>query len=475
MQGLRHQCSALNGPHGWPFAHEPARIRSNYQREASIKKAVSGFVEWQPKVKRIEETWLRRLARKFRLSGYVPIETAAVEYLSTLEIKGEIDKEIYCLTKLGSDMSKELALHYDLTIPLARYVTEHFSQLSFPFKRYQIQKVWRGERPQFGRYREFYQADIDVIDSEVLPQFYDAEVLCVGVEAMLQLKIAPFKVGVSNRKIYEGYLGGLGVADPVPVLRTIDKLDKIGVEGVTKYLVDTVKMDAGLVAQCLKLAAVRRLDGRSPLALTQELGVSNELFQQGLTELSELLQNVERMASPRVRAAIDADLSFVRGFDYYTGSIYEGKFTDDSNYGSICSGGRYDNLAEGFGSKKLPGVGFSIGVTRILAKESQKAESMADYPRGLADFCVILDADTPNPAELLRASRGLRRAGHTVNVIAVNKLKKGLQIASRTGAALAMFLFNDKVVVKKMASGEQTELDAGLGLVERAAALLAQG
>lgn len=368
-------------------------------------------------------------------------------------------------------MSKDLALHYDLTIPLARYVTEHFSELSFPFKRYQIQKVWRGERPQFGRYREFYQADIDVIDSEVLPPLYDAQVLCVGIEAMLQLKISPFRVGVSNRKIYEGYLRGLGVADTVPVLRTIDKLDKIGVEGVTKYLVDALKMDMALAEKCLRLSTIS-LGERDPLSVIVELGVENELFTRGLTELRDLLANLNRIGGKRVTSIVDADLSFVRGFDYYTGSIFEGKFDDDSKYGSICSGGRYDNLAEGFGTRKLPGVGFSIGVTRILAKESLKAEGMRDYPKYMSDFCLILDSDAPDPTTLLAAAGELKRAGLSVNTISAAKLKKGLQIAGRTGAAVAMFLFDQKIVLKQLSTGTQIEVPAGEAIVEKAKPLL---
>ena len=435
------------------------------------KKAVSGFIEWPPKIKKIEETWLRRISEKFHANGFVPVETAAVEYLSTLQIKGEIDKEIYCLSKLGSDLSKELALHYDLTIPLARYVTEHFSLLTFPFKRYQVQKVWRGERPQFGRYREFYQADIDVIDSENLAQLYDAQVLCVGVEAMLTLKIAPFRVGVSNRKIYEGYLRGLGVADPTPVLRVIDKLDKIGSDGVKKSLTDALGMDGKLIEQCLALAIVE-LGDRSPAELAKQLGVENELFSQGLNELEQLMANIHLIGAPDAQAVIYPNLSFVRGFDYYTGSIFEGKFAGDTTFGSICSGGRYDNLAEGFGSKKLPGVGFSIGVTRILAKESLTAESMADFPKQTSDFCLILDAETQNPKSLIANGDKLKALGHSVNVVVVNKLKKGLQIASRTEASVAMFMFDEKIMLKQLATGEQVELSSITSLGEQAKALL---
>ncbi|NJM10018.1 MAG: histidine--tRNA ligase family protein, partial [Bdellovibrionaceae bacterium] len=368
--------------------------------------------------------------------------------------------------------SKELALHYDLTIPLARYVTEHFSRLAFPFKRYQIQKVWRGERPQFGRYREFYQADIDVIDAETLPAYYDAEVLCIGVSSMLKLKIQPFRVGVSNRKIYEGYLLGLGIKDTVPVLRLIDKIDKIGIVGVGKLLTETCGLDANLAQKSLALAAYP-LGNRPPSELAKELGVEHETFRQGLKELEELMTNIRLIGSPEVLEAIQPDLSFVRGFDYYTGSIFEGKFTGDDKYGSICSGGRYDNLAEGFGNKRLPGVGFSIGVTRILAKESINPEAMLDYPKHVSDFCLILDADNTDPKPLILAGQELRRHRYSVNTISTGKLKKGLQIAARSEAAVSMFMFDGKIVMKKMDTGAQVEVAKDEPLIPRAIELLA--
>ncbi|MBM4254213.1 MAG: histidine--tRNA ligase [Deltaproteobacteria bacterium] len=428
--------------------------------ELAISKSVSGFVEWQPKVKVVEETWIRRIADNSRRHGFVPVETAAVEYLSTLQIKGEIDKEIYCLSKLGSTTTRDLALHYDLTIPTARYVAEHQGKLAFPFKRYQTQKVWRGERPQFGRYREFYQADIDIIDVENLPDFYDAEVLCVGIKSMLALGIGAFKVGVSNRKIYEGYLKGLGIEDAVPVLRLIDKIDKVGSDGVQKLLVEHCGMTAQLAERCLALAHVD-FNGRTPDALMAELGVNHELFSQGLTELTRLIANVELIADAEVRAAIVADLSFVRGFDYYSGSIFEGKFVDSPTYGSICAGGRYDNLAEGFGTRKLPGVGFSIGLTRILAKLEEKAAELADYPKAGCDFCLILEGDGALNPTLVATGKQLRDQGFTVNTISVAKLKKGLQIAARLESAVAIFEFDQKCVMKKLSTGEQKEVSPG--------------
>ncbi len=382
-------------------------------------------------------------------------------------MKGEIDKEIYCLSKINSTTTKELALHYDLTIPIARFVSENFSKLSFPFKRYQIQKVWRGERPQFGRYREFYQADIDVIDSEALPHYYDAEVLVVGVSSMLSLNIPEFKVGVSNRKIYEGYLKGIGVKDTVPVLRIIDKLDKISLEGIQKLLVDSCQLEKAQAEQCTALAKVEYQAYSTP-ELIKYLNVDHELFVQGLTELTQLNSNIELMADPMVRSRIHTDFSFVRGFDYYTGSIFEGKFTDGSGYGSICSGGRYDNLLEGYGTKKLPGVGFSIGLTRILAKLEEKASGLVDFPKYSSDFCLVLEGEESLQRKILHLGAELKNENFSVNVISVTKLKKGLQISARLGSAVTVFEFDGKLVFKRMSDGLQMEVSFDESIVEKA-------
>jgi histidyl-tRNA synthetase len=454
-----------------PQKQNPGRKWPYLPSEVPISRSVSGFPEWQPKVKIVEEKWIHRISENARLQGFVPVETASVEYLSTLEIKGEIDKEIYTLGKLNSTTTRELALHYDLTIPLARFVTEHFSQLSFPFKRYQIQKVWRGERPQFGRYREFYQADIDIIDSENLPDLYDAEVLVLGIRCMLDLNIPGFKVGVSNRKIYEGYLKGLGLVDTVPVLRIIDKLDKVGLDGVVKMLVESCSLTTEQAQKCVRLAQTP-FAGRTSQDLAKELAVDHEQFLKGLSELELLQKNIALIADEKVKASISADLSFVRGFDYYTGSIFEGKFLEADGYGSICSGGRYDNLAEGYGSRKLPGVGFSIGLTRILAKLEERATELVDYPKTSYDFCIIVEGDPSMNQPLFPVAAELKHAGHAVNIISVNKLKKGIQVASRTGAAVAVFLFDGKCMLKQLSTGQQVELVPGQNSVATAKGLL---
>jgi histidyl-tRNA synthetase len=424
---------------------------------------VSGFIEWSPKIKSIEEVWIQRIREHAKKSGFVPIETAAVEYLETLQLKGEIDKEIYCLSKLGSTSTKELALHYDLTIPLARYVTENFSKIAFPFKRYQIQKVWRGERPQFGRYREFYQADIDVIDSENLSGFYDAEVLSVGVNALRQLKVGQFQVGVSNRKIYEGYLRALGLTETVPVLRIIDKLDKIGLEGVTKALVDSCKISQSLAQKCLALASISYEDQK----LTQIpylLGVQDSTLEQGLKELESLMSDIVALEGPSILKLVKPHFSFVRGFDYYTGTIFEGQFLGNAThgnttYGSICSGGRYDNLTQGFGNRKLPGVGFSLGLTRILAYYEGQAEQLEDYPHAPIDCACLFVGEIQDQGTMVSLARSLKDQGFSVTQIPVSKLKKGLQIASRLEAGLALFLFEDKIMMKNLKTGDQQEYE----------------
>jgi histidyl-tRNA synthetase len=326
-------------------------------------KSITGIPEWLPEIREIELSWIKQISSVYGSFGYAPIETGAFERLETLQTKGEIDKELYFVSKKHSEDLEKYGLHYDLTVPFSRYVAQNYNSLSFPFKRYQIQKVWRGERPQRGRYREFYQCDIDVIDNEKLSLFYDTEVLYVGALAMRKLNLPPYTIGISNRKIYEGYLEALDIPDTTAVLRIIDKMDKIGREGVFTMLKDEMGLSENVIQEALKPAEIKTKD-LSFVELFKRLNVKSEKVETGLKELQLTFSELLNLGCTE----FEADLSFVRGFDYYTGIICEGKFIDDPKYGSICSGGRYDNLTGKFINKRLPGVGFSIGLTRIFAK-----------------------------------------------------------------------------------------------------------
>lgn len=337
---------------------------------------LSGFPEWRPAGRIVESYVLDVLRRTFELHGFAGIETRAVEPLDQLLRKGETSKEVYVLRRLqeeGPDErrgdEKQLGLHFDLTVPFARYVLENAGHLSFPFKRYQIQKVWRGERPQDGRFREFVQADIDVVGAGSLPYHYEVELPLVMAEALGSLReigVPPVRILVNNRKVAEGFYRGLGLSDVEGVLRSIDKLDKIGPDAVADLLVAETGATPEQARACLALAAINGPDASvvdEVRALASSHGVVSELLDEGLVELGALVS----AASERAPGVVVADLKIARGLDYYTGSVYETVLVGHEQLGSICSGGRYDTLASD-GTTTYPGVGLSIGVSRLLSR-----------------------------------------------------------------------------------------------------------
>jgi histidyl-tRNA synthetase len=273
------------------------------------------------------------------------VETRAVEPLDQLLRKGEIDKEIYVLRRLqaAAEDAADLGLHFDLTVPFARYVLENAARLHFPFRRYQIQKVWRGERPQEGRYREFTQADIDVIGRDELPFHHDVEVARVMAEALAALPFLPvLRLQVNNRRLMEGFFRGIGAPDVPAVMRIVDRLDKVPVEVVSEMLADDAQLNADQVAKCLALAEIRASDA-SFVPRVRALGVTNELLEQGLDELAAVLEGCASITSTRL--TVQVDLRIARGLDYYTGTVFETRMAGFESVGSICSGGRYDSLA----------------------------------------------------------------------------------------------------------------------------------
>jgi len=327
---------------------------------------ISGFPEWLPEQRMIEQQVLDALRVGFELHGFVPIETRAVEPLEQLLAKGETDKEIYVLRRLhASDEEGDagLGLHFDMTVPFARYVVEHAGKLSFPLRRYQIQKAWRGERPQEGRFREFVQADFDVIGRGQLPFQYDVELPLVLHEVWSALPLPPLRLHVNNRKINEGVYRSVGIKDIQGVLRAVDKLDKLGERGVSELLVGQVGCSEEQAWVCLALARISSADD----AFVEEvraLGVHDALLDEGLSELAEVVAAGRELAP----GLMIADLRIARGLDYYTGTVYETVMVGHEALGSVCSGGRYDNLASAGDKLVFPGVGLSIGVTRGLGR-----------------------------------------------------------------------------------------------------------
>lgn len=343
--------------------------------------SLSGFPEWLPGQRVVEQGIIDSLRRVFELNGYIGIETRAVEQGSSLLKKGETSKEIYLLSRL-QDLGEEaetpvedrLGLHFDLTVPLSRYVVENSGQLTFPFKRWQIQKVWRGERPQEGRFREFVQADIDVVGNGDLPDHYEVEVPLVMLSALEELRaygLPKPTVHANNRKLSEGFYRGIGLTDVEGVLREIDKLDKIGADEVARLLVTECGANQDQARACLELAELRAEDGAQLHErfenLADRVGIDRQSEAYGLAVggLDTLGMIIDQAAQIRPGSVI-ADLKIARGLDYYTGSVYETFLEGAESLGSICSGGRYDNLASQ-GKRIYPGVGLSIGLSRLLS------------------------------------------------------------------------------------------------------------
>ena len=416
---------------------------------------ISGFPEWLPSQRLIEQQVLDTIRSTFELYGFAPLETRAVEPLDTLLSKGETSKEVYLLHRLQEDENAkredQLGLHFDLTVPFARFVTENHGKLQFPFRRYQIQKVWRGERPQEGRYREFLQADIDVVNRDTLPFHFDTEMPLVIGDVFRSLPIPPATILVNNRKICEGFYRGLGLEDTAQVLRTVDKLDKIGPEKVAAALVETAGATEAQAAACLALAGISASDG-SFADRVRALGVEDPMLDEGL---AELLQVVET-AGEHAPGLVVAELKIARGLDYYTGTVYETQLKGYERFGSVCSGGRYENLAS-VGNTRFPGVGISIGVSRLLGLLF--GQDALTVSRSVPTCVVVALPSEDQRAACDRIAGKLRRRGIPTEVApSAAKFGKQIQFADRRGIPFVWFL-GETDTVKDIRSGEQVEAD----------------
>ncbi|MEX5632223.1 histidine--tRNA ligase [Parafrankia sp. FMc2] len=420
---------------------------------------ISGFPEWLPDVRMVELRWLDTIRATFERYGFCSVETPSVEALDALMAKGETSQEVYTLRRLQAEDdgdSSRLGLHFDLTVPFARYVAAHFNDLVFPFKRYQIQRVWRGERPQEGRFREFTQCDIDVINVDQVPLHFDAELPRIVHEVLTTLGVPAWTLNINNRKVLQGFYEGLGIGDPLAVIRAADKIDKIGSAGVEALLTGPVGLTTDQARACLDLAHVRGSDSGVVEAVGR-LGAKSDLLTEGLDELARVLDDLADLPP----GSVVADLSIARGLDYYTGTVYEAKFVDAPGYGSICSGGRYDDLAGTFIRRHLPGVGISIGLTRIFAK--LVAEGLVGGgPASPAQVLVVIPSDERR-ADALATARQLRARGLNVETYhQADKLAKQIRYASRKGIGHVWFPpFGDDRPheVKNMATGEQSPAD----------------
>ena len=398
---------------------------------------ISGFPELLPAQRVVEQQVLDRLRATFELHGFASIETRAAEPLEQLLRKGEIDKEVYVLRRLHAgedDDNSGLGLHFDLTVPFARYVLENAGKLDFPFRRYQIQKVWRGERPQEGRYREFTQADIDVVARDVLPFHHDVEVARVMAEALSALPLPPLRLQVNNRKLMEGFFRGVGAADVAPVMRIIDKIDKVPPAAIATMLIDEAGLSDAQAQLCLNLAAIRTSD-TSFLERVRSLGVSDPLLDEGLEELATVVDGCAGLTSSRF--SIEADLRIARGLDYYTGTVFETRMDGFESLGSICSGGRYDSLASD-GKVTYPGVGISLGVTRMLVPLLAKGVVRGSRSVPSAVLVALADEDTRPASDAVATV--LRARGIPVEVApSAQKYGKQIRFAERRGIPFVWF------------------------------------
>jgi len=421
---------------------------------------LSGFPEWLPPQRMIELSFLERLRSTFELHGFAPLETRAVEPLDQLLRKGETSKEVYVLRRLQAGPDEEddsLGLHFDLTVPFARFVLENAGKLAFPFRRYQIQKVWRGERPAAGRYREFLQADIDIVDRDTLPPHYEAELPLVIGDALGGLPIPPVRILVNNRKLAEGFYRGLGLTEPDEALRAIDKLDKIGPAGVTELLAQTAGASDSQAKACLALAEISASDA-SFVDAVRALGVEHELLDDGLTELAAVIET-GRDHSPGL---VHASLKIARGLDYYTGTVYETELVGYEQFGSVCSGGRYDNLASS-GADHFPGVGISIGVSRLLGLLFNASALTVSRSVPTA-VLVALPQEEVRPTSN-RVAAALRARGVPTEVApSAAKFGKQIRFAERRGIPFVWFPGAEGAPdeVKDIRSGEQVAADAAV-------------
>ncbi|MFG1848686.1 histidine--tRNA ligase [Micromonospora carbonacea] len=422
---------------------------------------ISGFPEWTPAQRMIEQFVLDRIRATFELYGFAPLETRSVEPLDQLLRKGETSKEVYVLRRLQAEVDgpagdDALGLHFDLTVPFARYVLENAGRLQFPFRRYQIQKVWRGERPQEGRYREFLQADIDIVDRDTLPAHYEAEMPLVVGDALRSLPIPPVTIQVNNRKICEGFYRGIGLTDPEAALRAVDKLDKIGPAKVAELLAETAGASEAQAKACLALAEISAPDASFADAV-RGLGVTHPLLDEGVAELVAVVET----AAAHSPGLCVADLRIARGLDYYTGTVYETSLAGYERFGSICSGGRYDNLVSA-GGASFPGVGISIGVSRLLGLLF--GAGALTVSRSVPTCVLVAVTSEERRAASNAVADALRRRGVPTEVApSAAKFGKQIRHAERRGIPYVWFPGVDGAPdeVKDIRSGEQVVAAAG--------------
>ncbi len=403
---------------------------------------------------------VEQIRRLYQRAGFVPIETAAVELVSTLAAKGAVDKEIYSLRRLHADSDEkekdELALHFDLTVPFSRYVAQNFSELIFPFKRYQLQKAWRGERPQKGRYREFYQFDVDIVSRDDLPLACDADALEVYAQAIALLPLPKYEVRINDRRILLGFYEALGLDETQrrKTISIVDKLDKLGRDAVAQQLRGDLALSDGVIERIMQITE-KKVRPADAAAVLGSLNIENATFQKGADDILALID----LLSEKTLENIVLDLSLARGLDYYTGLILEVRMVDYPEYGSVGAGGRYEDLASEFISQRLPGVGFSIGLTRILGFLFE--EKLVEPHRPCMTRVLVSVYNEAQRKRCNQVAEELRAHGVATEVyFKAPKLGKQLDFADAKGIPYVLFISegDGKIQVKNMRSKDQFEV-----------------
>ena len=412
-----------------------------------------GFMELLPEDQIAFNKMYDTIRRVYEQYGFLPLDTPTIELSEVLLAKagGETEKQIYRFEKGDNDLS----LRFDLTVPLARYVAQHYPDLPFPFKRYQMSKVFRGERPQKGRFREFYQCDIDVIGSDTLDLVYDAEMPAIIYRLFKELDFGSFTIRMNNRKVLNGFFTELGYADKIgDILRTIDKLEKIGRDAVISELTE-YGVQAADTERILSFLAITGTNDEI-LAGLSAAGVTNETYLEGVAELNKVVDYLRKFGVEE--SAFRIDLTIARGLDYYTGTVYETMLNDYPSMGSVCSGGRYDNLTGYYTDQKLPGIGISIGLTRLFY---QLRENGLIKKAGSIAKCIVIPMGEDDMGTAVSVAAGLRGQGIPTDVYYQQKgMKQKMKYAARLGIPYAAIIGESErlagnVMLKNMETGEQ--------------------
>ena len=424
-----------------------------------IPRTLPGFMELLPQDQILFNNMYDTIRKVYERFGFLPIDTPTIELSEVLLAKagGETEKQIYRFNKGDSDLS----LRFDLTVPLARYTAEHFNDLVFPFKRYQMSKVFRGERPQKGRFREFYQCDIDVIGQEDLDLSFDAEIPTVIYNVFQELNIGKFTIRINNRKILNGFFAALDLEEQASdILRVIDKIDQIGAEEVTKELLE-FNIDLDAVTKIMNFIAIKGANAEVINSL-RALNIENEQFNLGIDELDAVINGLRDFNVPEDYFKVD--LTIARGLDYYTGTVYETILDEYPRLGSVCSGGRYENLTGYYTEQKLPGIGISIGLTRLFS-QLKEIELIENSKRSLTQVLVI-PFDKKDIRYTLNLASKIREAGINTDVYYQNKgMKQKMKYADRLDIPYVILIGEDEVnankaMLKNMLTGEQQLLSA---------------